>query len=146
MKLCRHVPTLNSKDEKILKGASMALIFNDDATAKTTVLADGTTVTRTCAWSPPGCHAVGCGVRLFVKDGELVKVEGDPEHPLTQGNRLRIFDVHPHLYFLSFLAHSAENLAYRPTAETHQQEVVSFAHEDSRPSAKNDRNMVRNIP
>lgn len=46
---------------------------------------DGTEVTRTCAWSPPGCHPVGCGLRLFVKDGELVKVEGDPDHPITQG-------------------------------------------------------------
>ena len=50
-----------------------------------TVLEDGTEVIRTCAWSPPGCHAVGCGIRLFVKDGELVKVEGDPDHQLTQG-------------------------------------------------------------
>ena len=46
---------------------------------------DGTEVVRTCAWSPPGCHPVGCGIRLFVKDGELVKVEGDPEHPVTHG-------------------------------------------------------------
>ncbi|MCM1565663.1 MAG: molybdopterin-dependent oxidoreductase [Dehalobacter sp.] len=48
-------------------------------------LADGTVVTRTCAWSPPGCHSVGCGLRLYVKDGKLVKVEGDPEHPITKG-------------------------------------------------------------
>ena len=48
-------------------------------------LEDGTEVVRTCAWSPPGCHPVGCGLRLFVKDGELVKVEGDPDHPVTQG-------------------------------------------------------------
>ena len=48
-------------------------------------LDDGTEVIRTCAWSPPGCHPVGCGLRLFVKDGELVKVEGDPDHPVTQG-------------------------------------------------------------
>lgn len=48
-------------------------------------LDDGTEVTRTCAWSPPGCHPVGCGLRLFVKDGKLTKVEGDPEHPITKG-------------------------------------------------------------
>ncbi|CEP66574.1 Molybdopterin oxidoreductase [Moorella glycerini] len=46
---------------------------------------DGYTVVRTCAWSPPGCHPVGCGLRLYVKDGRLVKVEGDPEHPISQG-------------------------------------------------------------
>lgn len=48
-------------------------------------LEDGTEVTRTCAWSPPGCHPVGCGLKLYVKDGKLVKVEGDESHPITQG-------------------------------------------------------------
>ena len=42
-------------------------------------------VVRTCAWSPPGCHPVGCGVKLHIKDGKLVKVEGDETHPITQG-------------------------------------------------------------
>ncbi len=55
---------------------------------------DGTEIIRTCAWSPPGCHGVGCGIRLFVKDGKLVKVEGDPEHPVTQGRLcVRCLDV-----------------------------------------------------
>ena len=63
----------------------MAFHFKEDPAPKKTVLEDGTEVIRTCAWSPPGCHAVGCGVRLHVKDGELVKVEGDPDHQLTQG-------------------------------------------------------------
>jgi anaerobic selenocysteine-containing dehydrogenase len=42
------------------------------------------TVTRSTAWSGPGCHE-GCGVLLYVKKGKLVKVEGDPEHPFNQG-------------------------------------------------------------
>ena len=47
---------------------------------------DGLTVTRTCPWSPPGCHPVGCGLKLYVNDeGRLVKVEGDENHPVTQG-------------------------------------------------------------
>ncbi len=46
---------------------------------------DGETVIRSCCYSPPGCHPVGCGVRLHVKDGELVKVEGDPNHYITKG-------------------------------------------------------------
>lgn len=46
---------------------------------------NGYTVVRTCGWSPPGDHPVGCGMRLYVKDGRLVKVEGDPEHPISQG-------------------------------------------------------------
>jgi anaerobic selenocysteine-containing dehydrogenase len=40
---------------------------------------------RTCGWSPPGDHPVGCGMRLHIKDGRLVGVEGDEEHPITQG-------------------------------------------------------------
>lgn len=46
---------------------------------------DGVTITRACAWSPPGCHPVGCGLRVHVKDGVVTKIEGDPEHPVTKG-------------------------------------------------------------
>ena len=42
------------------------------------------TVKRTTAWSAPGCHE-GCGVLLYIKDGKVEKVEGDPEHPYNQG-------------------------------------------------------------
>lgn len=42
-------------------------------------------VVRTCAWSAPGCHPVGCGLKLHVKDGILVEVEGDEDHPISQG-------------------------------------------------------------
>ena len=42
-------------------------------------------IIRSCCYSPPGCHPVGCGVRLHVKDGELIKIEGDPEHYITKG-------------------------------------------------------------
>ena len=42
------------------------------------------TVTRTTAWSGPGCHD-GCGVLYYTKDGKLEKVEGDPENPFNQG-------------------------------------------------------------
>lgn len=48
-------------------------------------LTDGTKVFRTAQWSPPGCHGVGCGLRCFVKDGKLIKVEGDPDQPITNG-------------------------------------------------------------
>ena len=40
---------------------------------------------RTCAWSAPGCHPTGCGLIMHVKDGKLVEVEGDPDHPVSQG-------------------------------------------------------------
>ena len=45
---------------------------------------DGMKVVRSTAWSGPGCHN-GCGVLLYTRDGKLVKVEGDPEHALSQG-------------------------------------------------------------
>lgn len=43
------------------------------------------TIWRTCAWSPPGCHPVGCGLLVHVEDGKVTKIEGDPEHPITRG-------------------------------------------------------------
>ena len=45
---------------------------------------DGMKVVRSIARTGPGCHE-GCGVLLYVKDGKLVKVEGDPDFPLNQG-------------------------------------------------------------
>ncbi|WP_139652552.1 molybdopterin-dependent oxidoreductase [Raoultibacter phocaeensis] len=43
------------------------------------------TVTRTCAWSAPGCH-LGCGVKVYTDDdGRFVKLEGDEENPFNQG-------------------------------------------------------------
>jgi anaerobic selenocysteine-containing dehydrogenase len=46
---------------------------------------DSVKIVKTGAWSGgPGCHG-GCGVELHVKDGKLVKVEGDEDHPFLQG-------------------------------------------------------------
>ena len=40
---------------------------------------------RSTAWSPgPGCHG-GCGFKMYVKDGRLLRVEGDEEHPFNHG-------------------------------------------------------------
>jgi len=42
-------------------------------------------IIRTGAWSAgPGCHG-GCGVKLYIEDGQLTRVEGDEEHPYLQG-------------------------------------------------------------
>jgi anaerobic selenocysteine-containing dehydrogenase len=42
-------------------------------------------VFSTVAWSAgPGCHG-NCGQKLYVKDGRLIKVEGDEDHPWNQG-------------------------------------------------------------
>lgn len=58
--------------------------FNEQASPAITTLDDGTVVYRTCA-AGFGCHNQGCGMKVHVKDGEIVKVEGDPEHPITKG-------------------------------------------------------------
>jgi anaerobic selenocysteine-containing dehydrogenase len=44
-----------------------------------------TQVFRMGGWSPGcGCHG-GCGLQVHVRDGRVVKVEGDPEHPWYHG-------------------------------------------------------------
>lgn len=60
--------------------------FKDDIGKPWQFKEDGLTVTRSCVWSPPGCHPVGCGVKFYVDDeGKLVKVEGDENQPITRG-------------------------------------------------------------
>ncbi|MCI2242486.1 molybdopterin-dependent oxidoreductase [Adlercreutzia faecimuris] len=47
---------------------------------------DGLTVVRTSMWSPPGCHPVGCGLKIYVNDeGVIDHVEGDENNPITKG-------------------------------------------------------------
>ncbi len=60
------------------------LHFNENASPAVARLDNGIEVHRVCA-SGFGCHNIGCGMKVFVKDGKLVKVEGDPEHPITKG-------------------------------------------------------------
>ncbi len=44
-----------------------------------------TEIIATTSWSAgPGCHGT-CGVLAHVKDGKLVKIEGNPDHPWNQG-------------------------------------------------------------
>ncbi len=44
-----------------------------------------TKILPTTVWSAgPGCHG-GCGVLAHIKDGKLVKIEGNPDHPWNQG-------------------------------------------------------------
>ena len=42
-------------------------------------------IVKTTVWSAgPGCHG-GCGAKLHVRDGKVVKVEGDENHPWSHG-------------------------------------------------------------
>ena len=60
------------------------LHFNEHASPAMAELDDGTKVYRTCS-AGIGCHNLGCGLKVFVKDGKLVKVEGDEENPISKG-------------------------------------------------------------
>ena len=42
------------------------------------------TVYRNYHWTAPGCHNA-CGQIVYVKNGKIVKVEGDPDDPYSQG-------------------------------------------------------------
>ena len=45
----------------------------------------GAQAIKTTVWSAgAGCHG-GCGVIAYVRDGKLIKIEGDPDHPRNQG-------------------------------------------------------------
>ncbi len=60
------------------------LHFNENAAPNVVKLDDGTEIRRTCA-AGFGCHNLSCGLKVHVKDGKLIKVEGDEDHPISQG-------------------------------------------------------------
>ena len=55
----------------------------------------GMRIVRSVARSGPGCHE-GCGVLLYTKDGQLVKVAGDPDFPFSHGLQVKS-KPHPQL-------------------------------------------------
>lgn len=60
--------------------------FKDDLGKSWRYEDEGLAVTRSCVWSPPGCHPVGCGVKFYADaEGKLAKVEGDENQPVTKG-------------------------------------------------------------
>lgn len=63
-------------------------------------------IVKTGAWSGgPGCHG-GCGVELHIKDGRLVKIEGDEDHPFMQGR------LCPRALALTQYTHHPDRLKY----------------------------------
>jgi anaerobic selenocysteine-containing dehydrogenase len=58
-----------------------------------------TEIYPTIAWSAgPGCHG-GCGQKLFVEDGRLVRVEGDENNPWNQGRSCpRVLALKQYMY------------------------------------------------
>ena len=66
-----------------------------------TEMPDGTVITRSNTWSPPGSHPVGYGVKVVTKDNKLIRIEGDDNNPITTGRvnamnlALREYTHHP---------------------------------------------------
>lgn len=90
----------------------------------------GLHVTRSCVWSPPGCHPVGCGVKLYVDDdGKLVKVEGDENHPVTQGRLcMRCIALKDYVYNPSRVIHPMKrDRRYRGQADKWEQITLDEA-------------------
>lgn len=74
---------------------------------------DGFTVIRGNARTGPGCHD-NCGVLMYVKDGVLVKVEGDPENPYNQGRLCpRCLAVKEMIYHPDRLTHPLKRIGKR---------------------------------
>jgi len=73
-----------------------------------------TEVIRTTSWSAgPGCHG-GCGVLAYVRDGKLVKLEGDPDHPWNQGRLCaRALAMTQYLYHPDRLTHPLKRVGAR---------------------------------
>ena len=71
-------------------------------------------VVTTTAWSPgPGCHG-GCGVKLFIKDGKVVKVEGDESHPFSQGRACpRLLALTQYMYHPDRITHPLKRVGER---------------------------------
>ncbi len=53
--------------------------------AKTEEITSRTTTADSMARSVCPFCAVGCGQRVFVKDGEVTQIEGDPDSPISRG-------------------------------------------------------------
>jgi anaerobic selenocysteine-containing dehydrogenase len=53
----------------------------------------------TVSWSAgPGCHG-GCGQKLFVEDGKLIRIEGDEHNPWNQGRSCpRVLALRQYMY------------------------------------------------
>ena len=71
-------------------------------------------VVRTTTWSAgPGCHG-GCGVLAHIKDGKLVKIEGDPDHPWNQGRLCaRCLAMTQYVYHPDRLTHPLKRVGER---------------------------------
>ena len=75
---------------------------------------NGVQIHKMGAWSPgPGCHG-GCGVDVHVKDGKVIKVEGDDNHPWYHGRLCaRALAMTQYIYHPDRLRHPLKRVGER---------------------------------
>jgi anaerobic selenocysteine-containing dehydrogenase len=68
----------------------------------------------TVTWSAgPGCHG-GCGQKLYIRDGKLLKVEGDEDHPFNQGRACpRVLALTQYMYHPDRITHPLKRVGER---------------------------------
>ncbi|MFH1489137.1 MAG: molybdopterin-dependent oxidoreductase [Pseudomonadota bacterium] len=68
----------------------------------------------TVTWSAgPGCHG-NCGQRLHVKNGELIKIDGDEDHPWNQGRACpRVLALKQYMYHSDRITHPLKRVGER---------------------------------
>ncbi len=68
----------------------------------------------TVVWSAgAGCHG-NCGQKLYVKDGKLIKVEGDENHPWNQGRACpRVLALTQYVYHPDRITHPLKRVGQR---------------------------------
>jgi len=71
-------------------------------------------VIRTTVWSAgPGCHG-GCGAKVHVRDGKVVKIEGDEDHPWNQGKLcVRALAMTQYIYHPDRITHPMKRVGKR---------------------------------
>jgi len=74
----------------------------------------GVTEHRTTCWGGPGCDAAGCGIKIFVKDGKVIRVEGDSDCADNQGHTCpRILMLTKYIYHPDRLKHPLKRVGKR---------------------------------
>ena len=75
---------------------------------------NGTEIFPTVVWSAgAGCHG-NCGQKLHVKDGELIKTEGDEDHPWNHGRACpRVLALKQYMYHPDRITHPLKRVGER---------------------------------
>ena len=73
-----------------------------------------TEIFPTVTWSAgAGCHG-NCGQKLYIKDGELIKIEGDEDHPWNQGRSCpRVLALKQYMYHPDRITYPLKRVGHR---------------------------------